>query len=491
MKIAILKERRAHETRVAASPESVKKFVGLGIQVAVESGAGADAAFTDAAYKEMGAEIAKDAASALKGAQMVLKVRGPDTDEIAALPKGCIVAAILDPYRMGADMKALADGGVTAFAMDFVPRITRAQSMDVLSSQANLAGYKAVLDAAAHFGRAFPLMMTAAGKVAPAQVMVMGAGVAGLQAIATAKRLGAIVSATDVRPAAKEQVESLGGKFVAVEDEEFKEAESAGGYAKEMSDAYKKKQAELIAETVKKMDVVVTTALIPGRPAPTLITTDMVKSMKPGSVIVDLAIDNGGNCEASEPGKVAVKHGVTIVAQHNLPGRLPTDTSTLYANNLFNFVALLYDKEKKDLAIDWDDEIVKGTLVTKDGKIVHPNLGKLDTSSNAAGTPAAGKAAKAPAKSPAKSAAKAPAKSPAKAPAKAPAARKSAAKPAAKKTETDSEKGGPDKDGPDKGGGSTKAAGAGGPASGETNGDRGGSQGGTANGAGEEKKNGG
>jgi NAD(P) transhydrogenase subunit alpha len=383
MKIAILKERRAQETRVAASPESVKKLVGLGIQVAVEKGAGERAAFTDAAYKDMGAEIAADAAAAAKGADLVLKVRGPEAKEVGDLPKGCLLAAILDPFRSGAEMKALADAGVTAFAMDFMPRITRAQSMDVLSSQANLAGYKAVIDAAAEFGRAFPLMMTAAGKVAPAQVLVMGAGVAGLQAVATAKRLGAVVSATDVRPAAKEQVESLGGKFVAVEDEEFKEAEAAGGYAKEMSDAYKKKQAELIAETIKKMDVVITTALIPGRPAPRLVTTDMVKSMKPGSVVVDLAIDNGGNVEASEPGKVATKHGVKVIAHHNLPARLPADTSALYANNLFNFVALLFDKEKKALAIDWDDDIVKGTLVTKDGKIVHPNLQDLDTSTSA------------------------------------------------------------------------------------------------------------
>ncbi len=388
MRIAILKERRADETRVAASPESVKKLVGLGIEVAVETGAGEGAAFPDAAYADMGAQIAADAAAALKGADLVLKVRGPEPSEMKSLPKGCVLAAILDPYRSGAEMKALAESGVTAFAMDFMPRITRAQSMDVLSSQANLAGYKAVIDAAAEFGRAFPLMMTAAGKVAPAQVMVMGAGVAGLQAIATAKRLGAVVSATDVRPAAKEQVESLGGKFVAVEDEEFKEAEAAGGYAKEMSDAYKKKQAELIAETIKKMDVVITTALIPGRPAPRLVTTDMVKTMKPGSVIVDLAIDNGGNVEASVPGKVAVKHGVKLIAHHNLPSRLPADTSTLYANNLFNFVALLFDKEKKALAINWDDEIVKGTLVTKDGQIVHPNLQDLDTSKSAAPAPA-------------------------------------------------------------------------------------------------------
>jgi NAD(P) transhydrogenase subunit alpha len=276
--------------------------------------------------------------------------------------------------RAGDDMAALAKAGLTAFAMDMMPRITRAQSMDVLSSQANLAGYKAVLDAAAEYNRAMPMMMTAAGTIAPARVLVMGAGVAGLQAIATAKRLGAIVSATDVRPAAKEQVESLGGTFVAVEDEEFKQAETAGGYAKEMSAAYKAKQAALIAETIKKQDMVITTALIPGRPAPVLVSADMVKSMKPGSVIVDLAVEAGGNCALSQPGKVVVKHGVRIVGHMNVPGRLAADASALYARNLFNLLQLMIDKDSKALAINWDDEIIKGICVTRGGAVVHPAL---------------------------------------------------------------------------------------------------------------------
>jgi len=375
MKIAILKERRPDETRVAATPESVKKLRSLAAEVAVESGAGAAAAFTDAAYAEAGATVADDAAAALAGADVVLKVLRPQPEELAALPKGAILAAVLDPFRAGDEIPALAGSGVTAFAMDLVPRITRAQSMDVLSSQANLAGYKAVLDAAAVYGRAFPMMMTAAGRINPAQVLVMGAGVAGLQAIATAKRLGAVVHATDVRPAAKEQVQSLGGKFVAVEDEEFKQAETAGGYAKEMSDAYKQKQAALIADTIRKMDIVITTALIPGRPAPKLVDEAMVASMKPGSVIVDLAVETGGNCALSKAGEtVTTPNGVTIVGHRNVPGRLAADASQLYATNLFNFLSLLVDKKEKALQIDWDDEIVKATLVTRDGAVVHPAL---------------------------------------------------------------------------------------------------------------------
>jgi len=378
MKIAIPRERRAHETRVAASPETVKKLVALGCEVVIEKGAGSDAAFPDEAYKQAGATVAKDAKTALSGADVVLKVQRPIAggagDEIGLLKKDAIVIAILDPMRAGDDMAALAKAGLTAFAMDMMPRITRAQSMDVLSSQANLAGYKAVLDAAAEYGRAMPMMMTAAGTIAPARVLVMGAGVAGLQAIATARRLGAIVSATDVRPAAKEQVESLGGTFVAVEDEEFKQAETAGGYAKEMSAAYKAKQADLIAETIKKQDMVITTALIPGRPAPVLVSADMVKSMKPGSVIVDLAVEAGGNCALSQPGKVAVKHGVRIVGHMNVPGRLAADASALYARNLFNLLQLMIDKDSKALAIDWDDEIIKGICVTRGGAVVHPAL---------------------------------------------------------------------------------------------------------------------
>ncbi len=376
MKIAILKERRASESRVAASPETVKKLAALGCELAVEKGAGAGASYSDAAYKEAGAEIAKDAATALSGAQAVLKVQRPivggKDDEVKGLTKGMLLLAIMDPYRERADMEALAKAGVTAFAMEMVPRITRAQSMDVLSSQANLAGYKAVLDAAAEYGRAIPMMMTAAGRINPANVLVMGAGVAGLQAIATARRLGAIVFATDVRPAAKEQVESLGAKFLAVEDEEFKQAETAGGYAKEMSDAYKAKQAALMADTLKKLDIVITTAAIPGRPAPRLISEDMVKTMKPGAVIVDLAVETGGNCELSEPGKVVTKHGVRIVGHLNVPGRLAEDASALYARNVLNLLQLVIDKETKELNIDWDDEIVKGLCIAHGGAVVHP-----------------------------------------------------------------------------------------------------------------------
>ncbi|HMB77121.1 MAG TPA: Re/Si-specific NAD(P)(+) transhydrogenase subunit alpha [Kiloniellaceae bacterium] len=377
MKIAIPKERRPNEARVAASPETVKKFVALGCDLSVEKGAGLSAAFTDAAFEDAGATIADTAEAAVADADLILKVQRPICDgkdaELGAYRKGAVLASILDPYRAGDDLAALSKAGLVAFAMDFMPRITRAQSMDVLSSQANLAGYKAVLDGTAVYGKAFPLMMTAAGTIHPAKVLVMGAGVAGLQAIATARRLGAVVSATDVRPAAKEQVESLGASFLAVEDEEFKQAETAGGYAKEMSDAYKEKQAALLAEALKKQDMVITTALIPGRPAPVLVTKDMVASMKPGSVVVDLAVDNGGNCELSQGGKVVTTdNGVTIVAHHNVPSRLATDASALYARNLFNFVSLMLDKETKALKIDWDDEIIKGTLISRDGAIVHP-----------------------------------------------------------------------------------------------------------------------
>jgi len=377
MKIAIPKERRPHESRVAASPETVKKLTALGCKVVVEKGAGAGAAITDSAYRDAGASIADDQKSALTEAEIVLKVQRPEAKELALIGKGAVVVSIMDPYRAGADLAALAGAGVTSFAMDLMPRITRAQTMDVLSSQSNLAGYKAVLDAAAEFGSAFPMMMTAAGTIPPARVLVMGAGVAGLQAIATARRLGAIVSATDVRPAAKEQVESLGASFVAVEDEEFKEAETAGGYAKEMSDAYKEKQAQLIAETIPKQNIVITTALIPGRPAPRLVSAYMVASMKPGSVIVDLAVEAGGNCELSEPGKVVAKHDVKVIGHYNVPSRLAADASRLYARNLFNFLELMIDKDSGALAIDWDDEIIKGTCVTHNGEVVNPDLAKL------------------------------------------------------------------------------------------------------------------
>jgi NAD(P) transhydrogenase subunit alpha len=378
MKIGIPRERRPHELRVAATPDSVKKLAALGAEVLVESGAGTTAAYTDDAYSAAGARIVPDEAGALGEADVVLKVQRPLTDaeggpdELAMMKAGAVLIGMLAPYAAREQLAAYAQRGVDAFALEFIPRITRAQTMDVLSSQSNLAGYRAVIDAAAEFGRAFPMMMTAAGTVAPAKVMVMGAGVAGLQAIATARRLGAVVSATDVRPAAKEQVQSLGGTFVAVEDEEFKQAETAGGYAKEMSEAYKQKQAALIAETVKKQDVIITTALIPGRPAPKLVSEEMVKSMKPGSVIIDLAVEQGGNCALSEAGRVVVKHGVKIVGHLNVPSRTAVDSSALYARNLVNFLTPLVDKGSKALKIDWDDEIVKGTALTRQGKVVHP-----------------------------------------------------------------------------------------------------------------------
>lgn len=436
MKIAVLKERAAHERRVAATPETVKKFLGLGATMTVETGAGAGASISDAAYKAAGASIAKDAKAAAKGADVVLKVGRPlrkgeskdKVDELAAIPKGAALVAILNPYKDKKGPEAYAKAGVTAFAMEFMPRITRAQSMDVLSSQSNLAGYKAVLDAAEHFGRAFPMMMTAAGTVAPARVFVMGAGVAGLQAIATAKRLGAIVSATDVRPAAAEQVRSLGGKFVMVESEETESAETSGGYAREMSADYQKKQAALVAETIAGQDIVITTALIPGKPAPVLVTEKMVNSMKPGSVIVDLAVEQGGNVEGSQAGKVVTtKGGVTIVGHLNVPSRLAADTSALYARNLFNFLSPMIEKGAKGLKIDWEDEIPLGTALTRDGKVVHPAF-----ASAAPTTPAA--KVKAPAKPKAKAKPKAPAKSKTAAKPKAAAKPKSKAKTAKSKS---------------------------------------------------------
>lgn len=379
MKIGILKERRAHEKRCAATPETVKKYIGLGAEVVVEAGAGVAASISDAAFAAAGAKIAADAAATVAGADVVLKVQRPLTaaegaDELAQLAKGTVLIAILNPHGAKEQVASYASAGVDAMAMELVPRISRAQSMDVLSSQANLAGYKAVIDAAAEFNRAFPMMMTAAGTVAPARVLVMGAGVAGLQAIATARRLGAIVSATDVRPASKEQVKSLGATFVAVEDDEFKQAETTAGYAKPMSEAYQAKQAALIAENIQKQDIVITTALIPGRKAPVLVTEEMVKSMKPGSVIVDLAVEQGGNCPLSELGKVVEKHGVKLVGHANVPSRLSADSTALYAKNLLNFVTLLIDKESKQLKINWEDEIVKGVALTKGGQVIHPNF---------------------------------------------------------------------------------------------------------------------
>jgi len=374
MNLAVTRERRAGEARVAATPESVRKLKGLGLNVIIETGAGEGARIADSDYADAGAEIAADATSAVRDAQIVLKVRAPDSAEIEAMPRGTVLVGLLSPYTEGESIAALAAKGVDAFAMEFLPRISRAQSMDVLSSQANLAGYKAVIDAAAHFGRAMPMMMTAAGTIAPARVFIMGVGVAGLQAIATARRLGAIVSATDVRPVTKEQVESLGASFVAVIDEEFRQAETAAGYAKEMSKEYQAKQAALVAETVKKQDIVITTALIPGRRAPTLVTEDMVKSMKRGSIIVDLAVEQGGNCPLSRPDEIVEAHGVTIMGFTNVPARLAVDSSSLYARNLFNFVSLIVDKKTGAVALDWNDEVVKGAGLTRNGQIVHPAL---------------------------------------------------------------------------------------------------------------------
>jgi NAD(P) transhydrogenase subunit alpha len=371
--IAVTRERREGETRCAVTPETVRKLIALGATVTVETGTGAGSSIPDADYAEAGATIAKDTQAALSGADVVLKVRGPTAQEISALKSGAVVAAMLDAYREKDTVEALKGAGATAFAMEFVPRITRAQVMDVLSSQANLAGYRAVIEAAYAYGKGFPMMMTAAGTVAAAKVFVMGAGVAGLQAIATARRLGAVVTATDVRPASKEQVESLGAKFVAVEDEEFKAAETAAGYAKPMSEEYQAKQAELTASHIVKQDIVITTALIPGRPAPRLVTAAHVASMKPGSVLVDLAIDNGGNVEGAKLGEVVTTaNGVQIVGWSNLPGRIAADASALYARNLFAFVGLLV----KDgaLAVDLEDEILKASVVTHGGAVVHEGV---------------------------------------------------------------------------------------------------------------------
>jgi H+-translocating NAD(P) transhydrogenase subunit alpha len=372
MRIAVLSETDGNETRVAATPETVKKYKALGADVAVQAGAGRNAGIPDGEFEAVGATVAGSAEEAAKDADVVLKVRRPDEGELKALKPGALVIAIMDPFDQTEAVRAIADAKVAAFAMELMPRITRAQVMDVLSSQANLAGYRAVIDGAAEYGRALPMMMTAAGTVPAARVFVMGAGVAGLQAVATARRLGAVVTATDVRPAAKEQVASLGAKFVAVEDEEFKQAETTAGYAKPMSAEYQAKQAALVADHIKKQDIVVTTALIPGRPAPKLISGDMVRSMRPGSIIVDLAVERGGNCELAKPGEtITTENDVKIVGHLNVPGRLAASASALYARNLYAFVETLIDKERKQLAVKWDDELVKATCLTRDGAIVH------------------------------------------------------------------------------------------------------------------------
>lgn len=371
--IAVAKEPDS-EPRVAVSPETVKKFVKLGATVKVETGAGVSSGFSDEDFKAQGADIVPSAQDALGGADILLGVRRPTSENVSHLKNGAAVVAILSPHDDKDDLKSLAGTGASLFSMEFMPRITRAQSMDVLSSQANLAGYKAVIDGAAQFGRALPMMMTAAGTVPAAKVFIMGVGVAGLQAIATARRMGAVVTATDVRPDTKEQVQSLGAKFIAVEDEEFQQAQTAGGYAKQMSAEYQAKQAELVAEHIKGQDIVITTALIPGRPAPKLISSTMVASMKPGSVIVDLAAERGGNCEATKAGETTVVDGVQVMGPVNLAGKLAYNASSLYAKNVYTFLETMFDKDDKSLAIAWDDEIITGTLVAKDGAIVHSDL---------------------------------------------------------------------------------------------------------------------
>lgn len=371
--IAVTRERRDGEPRCAVTPETVKKLLALGATVTVEAGTGLGSSIPDDDFVQAGATVTRDTRAALERADVVLKVRGPTAQEVSGLKPGAIVVAMLDAHREKDTVAALAGAGVTALAMEFVPRITRAQVMDVLSSQANLAGYRAVIEAAYAYGKGFPMMMTAAGTVAAAKVFVMGVGVAGLQAIATARRLGAVVTATDVRPATKEQVESLGAKFLAVEDEEFRNAQTAGGYAKPMSAEYQAKQAALTGEHIKKQDVVITTALIPGRAAPRLITAEQVATMKPGSVIVDLAVESGGNVEGARSGEVVTTpHGVQIVGHANLPGRIAADASALYARNLVAFIGLFI--KEGAIALDLEDEILKATVVTHGGTIVHEGI---------------------------------------------------------------------------------------------------------------------
>ncbi|MEA3047979.1 MAG: H+-translocating transhydrogenase subunit alpha [Sphingomonadales bacterium] len=373
MKIAILKESEAGERRVAASAETVRKFTALGAKLAVEAGAGAGASIADADYEAAGASVGSRQA-ALEGADIILCVQGPDPDSLAGVKTGALLVGALDPFGNKARVEAYAGLGLEALAMEWMPRITRAQSMDILSSQANLAGYKAVLDAAGEYGRGFPMMMTAAGTVAAARVFVMGVGVAGLQAIATARRLGAIVSATDVRSATKEQIESLGAKGVFVEKVAGIEGEGAGGYAAEMSDEYKAAQAELVSSHIAKQDIVITTALIPGKPAPRLVSDAQIASMRPGSVIVDLAVEQGGNVEGAQAGEIVERHGVKIIGHRNVPSRLAADASALYARNLYNFLSAFWDADAKAPMLPDDDEIVRGVRLTRGGKIVHERL---------------------------------------------------------------------------------------------------------------------
>ena len=372
MRAYILKESES-ELRVSASPDSVKKMVELGISVNIQTTAGENSNFSDESYKANGAEIFNNT-SEISNADIIIKVNKPTDDEISSMKEGSLFIGSLDPYNSRETLNKLRDKGVTSFAMELMPRITRAQSMDILSSQSNLAGYKAVIDATYLFNKAMPMMMTAAGTIAPAKVMVFGAGVAGLQAIATAKRLGAIVSATDVRMAAKEQVESLGGKFVMVEDDETQDAETSGGYAKEMSDEFKAKQAKLISDTLATQDIAICTALIPGKKAPILISEEQVRSMKPGSIIIDLAAESGGNCECSVAGETKEVGGVHVVGSKDITSTISEDASALFSKNILNFLTLLIDSESKSISIDWDDEIIQGILVTKNNEIVHKEL---------------------------------------------------------------------------------------------------------------------
>ncbi len=376
MKIAVPSESAGAERRVAATPETVKRYVALGAEVVVQAGAGAEARFLDEAFEEAGAKVLKTANGVVKDADIVLVVRRPTPGALSGAADGALVIGVMDPYGNEDALKEIAGTKVAAFAMELMPRITRAQVMDVLSSQANLAGYQAVIDAAEVYDRALPMMMTAAGTIPAAKVFVMGAGVAGLQAVATARRLGAAVSATDVRPAAKEQVESLGAKFIAVEDEEFKQAETAGGYAKEMSKEYQAKQAELVASHIAKQDIVITTALIPGRPAPRLVTKDMLKSMNPGSVVVDLAVERGGNVEGVVADEATKVGDVTVVGYLNMPGRIAATASALYARNIYAFVETLIDKDAGKVAVDENDDLVKATMLTRGGKVVHEMFAK-------------------------------------------------------------------------------------------------------------------
>ena len=374
LKIAITRERREDEPRVAATPETVAKLLRTAEvgPVCVERGAGEGAGVTDAEYEAAGASVLPEPAAVLDGAAVQLAVRAPPDEAISHLPRDAVLVGMLDPYRLNGLLESFAGAGLTTFSLELLPRVTRAQAMDVLSSQSNLAGYKAVIDAAAEFERAMPLMMTAAGTVPPARVLVMGAGVAGLQAIATARRLGAIVSATDVRPAAREQVESLGATFVGIDGPETENAETEGGYAREMSEGYRRRQSELFASELKRQDIVIGAALVPGRPAPRLIDANMVATMRKGSVIVDLAAEHGGNCELSRPGERVAAHGTTILAYRNVPGRLAASASALYARNLLAFVTPLIGDG--GLRFDWDDEILAATVLTRGGAVVHPRF---------------------------------------------------------------------------------------------------------------------